>query len=101
MRYELNSTQVFDEWLMKLDGSLKRRLANRLLQVENGNLGDYKTVSQNLFELRCFFGGGLRLYCTIHKDRVFLLLVGGNKSSQEKDVAKAKAMLIELGVRDD
>ena len=61
MRYELNTTEVFDTWLARLDGSLKRRLASRLLQVECGHFGDHKAIAANLFELRCFFGGGLRL----------------------------------------
>lgn len=96
MQYEINTTDVFDNWIAKLDGSLKRRLANRLSQVENGNFGDHKTIANDLFELRCFFGGGLRLYYTLRNGRIVLLLAGGNKESQDKDIAKAKTMLFEL-----
>lgn len=96
MQYEINTTEVFDTWIAALDGSLKRRLANRLSQVENGNLGDHKTIANDLFELRCFFGGGLRLYYTVRNGRIVLLLAGGNKESQDKDIAKAKTMLFEL-----
>ncbi|WP_265286042.1 type II toxin-antitoxin system RelE/ParE family toxin [Verminephrobacter eiseniae] len=61
MRHELNSTDVFDDWLGGLDRAIRKRLASRLFQVECGNFGDHKTLAANLFELRCFFGDGLRL----------------------------------------
>ena len=97
MRYELSSTEVFDTWLTKLDGSIKRRLANRLLQVENGNFGDYKILSDNFFELRCTFGGGLRIYYTLRNEsEIVLLLSGGNKATQNKDIARAKIILSEI-----
>jgi putative addiction module killer protein len=96
MRYEINSTEVFDAWLAGLDSTVKRRLANRLLQVELGHFGDHKAVSENLFELRCFFGGGLRLYYTVQDGRVVLLLTGGDKDTQRRDIARASAMLLEL-----
>ena len=96
MQYELNTTEAFDDWLLGLDGSIKIRLANRLLQVEQGNFGDHKALGANLFELRCFFGGGLRLYCTVQDERIVLLLAGGDKDTQNRDIARAKAMLGEL-----
>lgn len=65
MRYQLNSTDVFDSWISKLDGS-----ANRLLHVENGNFGDYKMLAENLFELRCTFGGGLRIYYAMRQAEI-------------------------------
>jgi len=68
-------------------------LLARLARLENANFGDTKTLSANLFELRCFFGGGIRVYYTVHSLRIVLLLVGGNKSSQEKDIEKAKTIL--------
>ena len=96
MRYELNTTEVFDTWLARLDGSLKRRLASRLLQVECGHFGDHKAIAANLFELRYFFGGGLRLYYTIRDQRIVLLLAGGDKATQSRDIACAKDMLEQL-----
>lgn len=68
----------------------------RLARVENGNFGDYKQISPSLFELRVFFGSGLRIYYTIQHDRVVFLLAGGNKSSQEKDIEKATEILAEM-----
>lgn len=96
MRYELESTDAFDVWLSELDGSLKRRLANRLSQVERGNFGDHKPLAENLFELRFTFGGGLRVYYSIRERVIVLLLNGGNKASQKLDIATAKTMLDEL-----
>lgn len=64
--------------------------------MEHGNVGDAKTVGKNLFEMRFFFGPGFRLYYTIRDNTVVLLLCGGNKLTQEKDIEKAKNILEEL-----
>ena len=59
-------------------------------------MGDFKSLGDNLYELRFFFGGGLRVYYTIHNQQVILLLNGGNKSSQSKDIEKARQIMQEL-----
>lgn len=69
------------------------KLLERLDRVAYENLGDYKMIANDLFELRCFFGGGVRLYFTIRQFQVVLLLAGGNKDSQERDIERAKKML--------
>ena len=68
----------------------------RLDRLKNGNFGDFKRIDNNLFELRFFFGSGLRIYYTIRSEQVVLLLVGGDKSSQSKDIKHAKQILDEL-----
>lgn len=94
MKYELQSTTTFNHWFSKLkDKTVKNQLLSRLARIENGNFGDTKALAANLFELRCFFGGGIRLYYTIRNQRIVLLLVGGDKSSQDKDIEKAKSIL--------
>ncbi|GAB6139280.1 hypothetical protein JCM14076_00090 [Methylosoma difficile] len=94
MKYELQSTTTFNHWFAKLkDKTVKNQLLSRLARIENGNFGDTKALSANLFELRCFFGGGIRLYYTIRNQRIVLLLVGGEKSSQDKAIEKAKSIL--------
>jgi len=99
MKYELQSTSTFDKWLTKLkDASVRNRLLARLSRVENGNFGDYKQLSTNLYELRCFFGSGLRVYYTLRNGLVVLLLVGGNKSTQAKDIETATNLLQDLEV---
>ena len=97
MRYELHSTKNFDKWFGKIkDKSSKRKILARLSRVESGNFGDFKQVYTNLFELRFFFGGGFRIYYTIRNNRIVLLLIGGNKSSQANDIQKAKIILDEM-----
>ncbi len=97
MKYELESTVYYDEWFdgMK-DRTSKARVVARLVRVEQGNFGDYKQLTEDLFELRFTFGGGLRIYYTIRDSRVVLLLNGGNKSRQNKDIAKAQEIFNEL-----
>ena len=97
MIFELRSTKQYDQWFARLkDSTLKLKVLARLSRIENGNFGDFKQIGPNLFELRFFFGAGLRIYYTIHKHSVVLLLHGGNKSSQAKDAEKAARLVREL-----
>lgn len=99
MTYELQSTPTFDKWLAKLkDATTRNRLLARLDRIETGNFGDFKQIDNNLFELRFFFGSGLRIYYTIRNGQVVLLLAGGDKSTQAKDITKSKALLLEMEV---
>jgi putative addiction module killer protein len=97
MKYKIVSTTIFDKWFSNLnDVVTKRKILARLARVENGHFGDFKCLAVDLYELRFFFGGGLRIYYTIHRNQVVLLLVGGDKSSQIQDINKAKQLLNEL-----
>ena len=99
MTYELQSTPTFDKWLTRLkDATTRNRLLARLDRIETGNFGDFKQIDNNLFELRFFFGSGLRIYYTIRNGQVILLLAGGDKSTQAKDITKSKALLLEMEV---
>ena len=87
--YGVTSKQ-YDKWFKKLkDALMKIKVLARLSMVENGNFGDSKQLSDSLFELRFFFGLGFRIYYTVKERKIVLLLVGGDKSSQPKDVVKA------------
>ncbi len=97
MKYELSTTKIFDEWFQKLDRTTQNKLLARFDRIENGNFGDRKTIENNLFELRCFFDGSIRIYYTIRDRCVVLLLSGGDKSSQTKDIEKARIILEMLG----
>jgi putative addiction module killer protein len=66
---------------------------SRLDRMSNGNFGDCKPLANGLFELRFMFGAGLRIYYTLKNNQVVLLLAGGDKSSQDRDIEKAKALL--------
>jgi len=101
MRYELDHTEGFEQWLDGLPKADRNRMAARLDRVEQGNFGDHKQIADNLYELRCFFGGGLRAYFTIRQTVIVLLLAGGNKDTQKRDVAQAKALLKELNESED
>ncbi len=94
MKYELQSTKTFKAWIDSLTNpATLSKVLNRLDRVSNGNFGDHKPLSANLFELRFAFGAGIRIYYTIKGRQVVLLLVGGDKSSQSRDIDKAKAIL--------
>jgi putative addiction module killer protein len=97
MKYTLASTKYFDKWLRSLkDRAAKQKILARLARVENGHFGDYKQIDPELYELRFFFSGGVRIYYTIRDAQIVLLLVGGDKSSQKRDIDKAKQLLSEL-----
>lgn len=68
----------------------------RLDRIGNGSFGDFKPLGNGLSELRFFFGGGLRIYYTIRGGRVVLLLAGGDKASQSRDIERAKQILDKL-----
>jgi putative addiction module killer protein len=74
----------------------ERRIRKRILRIENGNLGDYKSVGDGVFELRFFFGPGYRVYFAFDGETVVLLLSGGDKSSQNKDITSAQTIWQEI-----
>jgi len=97
MVYELKSTNLFEKWLAKLkDRSGKIKILARLDRVQNGNFGDCRQIADNLYELRFFFGPGYRVYYTIKNSTVVILLAGGDKTTQAKNIEKAKMLLNEL-----
>ena len=74
----------------------KSRINNRLKHVELGNLGDSKSVGDGVFEMRIDYGPGYRLYYMNVNGEVIFLLIGGDKSSQQRDIEKAKEIKKEL-----
>ena len=75
---------------------LKSRSADLAVGKPSSHFGDFKRIDSGLFELRFFFGSGLRIYYTIQNGRVVVLLAGGDKSTQTKDIEKATTLLNEL-----
>lgn len=97
MKYEVLQTATFKKWLSKLkDRQAIKAISLRLTRAVNGNLGDVKPISGALSEMRIFVGKGYRLYFTIRNGQVIVLLCGGNKSSQNRDIEIAKQLLTEL-----
>ncbi len=81
----------FKDWLEGLkDLSGRAKIRVRLDRIRLGNLGDNRSVGEGVLELRIDYGPGYRVYFAIDGNRLILLLLGGDKSSQERDVAKAK-----------
>jgi len=81
----------FREWLSKLDRAVRQRLQARVLRFETGNPGDHKAVGEGVWEARVDFGPGYRIYFGKEGPTLILLLLGGDKSSQAKDIARAQA----------
>ncbi len=88
----INKTPLFDNWLRKLkDFKAKFVINNRLSQIEQQDyFGDYKALGGGLFELRIHYGQGYRIYYAQEGNTTYLLLVGGDKSTQVEDVKKAR-----------
>jgi putative addiction module killer protein len=89
--YTVKTLPEFDAWLNSLKDRVTRlRLSRRLDKAQRGNLGDIKHVGCSVFEMREHFGPGWRMYYTRRGDTLIVMLGGGDKGSQESDIAKAK-----------
>ncbi len=86
----------YQDWYKKLDKSVRQQVDRRIDRLEEGNYGDYKRISNDLFELRFKIGSGYRIYFTESQDVIILILCAGDKSSQSKDIAKAKTIINEI-----
>lgn len=78
------------------DTSARARILTRIRRLELGNPGDVKPVGQGVSELRIAYGPGYRIYFMRHGQEIVVLLCGGDKSSQSRDIAMAKQMAKEL-----
>ena len=74
------------------DKVAKMRIAQRLRRIEDGNLGDTKPVGEGVLELRIDVGAGYRVYCGRHGESWVVLLSGGDKGSQARDIERAKEL---------
>ena len=81
----------FTKWLQGLrDFKARARIRTRLDRASLGNLGDYALVGDGVFELRFFFGPGYRVYYGLEGDTRVVLLVGGTKDTQQRDIRISK-----------
>lgn len=84
----------FEVWFASLrDRNAKARIRSRLDRIEMGNLGDFKSVGDGVLELRIDYGPGYRVYFAQTGETIVLLLCGGDKSSQPRDILIAKQYL--------
>jgi putative addiction module killer protein len=94
---EVRRTEVFDGWLQGLrDDRAKARIARRIDRLALGNPGDVKPVGAGVSELRVDYGPGYRVYFVRRGEIVILLLCGGDKGSQDRDISRAKAIAATL-----
>jgi putative addiction module killer protein len=92
--YVLQKTDIFNEWLKRLrDKKALARIVFRMTKMEMGLLGDYKSIGDGISEIRIDYGPGYRLYFTKKNNVIIVLLIGGDKSTQSRDIAKAKMLL--------
>ena len=83
----------FKKWFARLrDLDAKRRIAQRIVWVQNGLLGDVKSVGDGVSELRVDYGPGYRLYFVRRGSHIIILICGGDKDTQDKDIRLAKSL---------
>jgi len=90
--YFIEKTVEFDKWLRKLkDLKAKAKILFRIQRIENdAHFGDCKPVGDSVYELKINYAKGYRIYFKEKDGRLIILLIGGDKSTQQKDIEKAK-----------
>ena len=97
MRYEVIRSDRFSRWLTRLrDKRAQAQIQVRVDRIEDGNFGDHISVGGGVSELRVDVGQGYRIYYTIRRQRVVILLCGGDKASQRRDIRRAQQMAREI-----
>ena len=91
--FHIKKTEVFSKWYKQLkDIYAKKKNALRITQTELGNFGDFKSIGDGVYEMRIDYGPGYRIYYTKEDKLIVLLLVGGDKTTQQKDIELAKEL---------
>ena len=94
---EIRKTEVFANWFDSLrDHRAKARIQARIDRLELGHFGDVAPVGEGVSELRIFYGPGYRVYFVKRGLVIVILLSGGDKSTQDSDIAKAKELARQL-----
>jgi putative addiction module killer protein len=95
--FTVRQTEEFQDWLDGLrDVRAQARIAARLRLAEAGNLGDWKPVGGEVSEMRVDYGPGYRLYFARRQTILIVMLAGGDKSSQTRDIKRAQRLLKQL-----
>jgi putative addiction module killer protein len=96
---DIRWTPEFKTWIGEIkDVKTRIRLLRRIRKLEQGLYGDVSSVGSGIFEMREFFGPGWRMYFTETSDSITVMLIGGDKSTQAKDIQIAK--IIALAIKD-
>lgn len=95
--FEVIQTEEFESWLDGLrDRRAQAQISKRIVRVQSGLLGDVEPVGEGVSELRIHFGPGYRLYFVQRQQVMIILLCGGDKGSQARDITRAKEMAREV-----
>jgi putative addiction module killer protein len=98
---EFKQTETFRKWRIRLkDERIRALIASRLDRLAFGNAGDVKPVGQGISELRIDYGPGYRIYFQRRGNTIIILLCGGDKSTQAKDIQTAKRLAAEWSEED-
>lgn len=94
---EIRQTEVYSRWLLSLaDDRIRARIEARIYRLSFGNPGDVKPVGEGVSEMRIDYGPGYRIYFAQRGRTLVILLCGGDKRTQNRDIATAKAMARQL-----
>jgi putative addiction module killer protein len=99
---ELKQTEIYQKWQARLrDKRARTIIATRLMRLAEGLPGDVEPVGEGVSELRIHFGPGYRVYFQRRGNLLVVLLCGGNKSTQVRDIAAAKKLAMEWSEEND
>lgn len=94
---QIITTDKFEKWLRSIvDIRSRRKITLRIQRLKLGNFGDYKSVGKEVYELRIHFGPGYRVYFAKKGELFVILLVGGDKGSQSKDIIQSQLLWQEI-----
>jgi putative addiction module killer protein len=94
---EIRQTEIYAHWIGRLgDDRARARIEARLYRLSLGNPGDVRPVGQGVSELRVDYGPGYRIYFAVQGKTVVVLLCGGDKRTQKRDIAAAKSLARQL-----
>jgi putative addiction module killer protein len=97
--YDVVQTEEFERWHKGLrDSRAVARVTTAVERLQSGLIGDYKSVGGGISEIRINYGPGYRLYYTMKGNKLVILLCGGDKSGQKRDIAKARKLKDEYDV---
>ncbi|KJC36634.1 addiction module antitoxin RelB [Bradyrhizobium sp. LTSP885] len=95
--FEVLKTDLFDSWLSNLaDRRAAAKIVSRIERLGLGNPGDVRPVGEGVSEMRLAYGPGYRVYCKQTGQRIILILCGGDKSTQDRDIKRAKEIAAQL-----
>jgi len=93
----IKTTDIYDSWFAELGNkTMQSRILARIRNVSMGHFGDHKYIGDNVSELRFHARSGIRIYYMQHGQAVIILLAGGDKDSQKKDIETAKKLVRQI-----